>query len=115
MPNPHGAALARLGTFAVTMLPPERDDFSSNRHPALSFCLSVISGHTLRVCPEGKPVPTFPGYRPAQSEIRGEFFGMPWMIPNLLFHDKPVPLSNVRSHGRNQVFCRRRLSSTVVQ
>jgi hypothetical protein len=29
--------------------------------------------------------------------------GMPWTIPNLLFHDKPVPLSNMRSHGRNHV------------
>src|ERR1700692_3146164 len=38
----------------------ERDDFSSNRHPALSFCLSMISAQTLRVCREGKPVPTFP-------------------------------------------------------
>src|SRR6266853_4421650 len=36
----------------------ERDDFSSNRHPALSFCLSMISAQTLRVCREGKPVPT---------------------------------------------------------
>jgi hypothetical protein len=36
----------------------ERDDFSSNRHPAPSFCLSMISGQTLRVRPEGKPVPT---------------------------------------------------------
>src|SRR6266849_5493552 len=36
----------------------ERDDFPSNRHPALSFCLSVISAQTLRVCREGKPVPT---------------------------------------------------------
>ena len=39
----------------------ERDDFSSNRHPALSFCLSMISAQTLRVCREGKPVPTFSG------------------------------------------------------
>src|SRR5882672_6927619 len=38
--------------------PLERDDFSSNRHPALSFCLSMISAQTLRVCREGKPVPT---------------------------------------------------------
>ncbi len=37
---------------------PERDDFSSNRHPALSFCWRVISGQTPRVCPEGKPEPT---------------------------------------------------------
>ncbi len=28
---------------------------------------------------------------------------MPWTIPNLLLHDKPVPLSNMRSHGRNRV------------
>src|SRR6266581_8004745 len=40
----------------------ERDDFSSNRHPALSFCLSMISAQTLRVCREGKPVPTFPDH-----------------------------------------------------
>src|SRR5712664_3806071 len=35
----------------------ELDDFSSNRHPTLSFCLSMISAQTLRVCREGKPVP----------------------------------------------------------
>jgi hypothetical protein len=28
---------------------------------------------------------------------------MPWTTPNRLFHDKPVPLSNMRSHGRNHV------------
>src|SRR3981081_2554558 len=49
---------ARCRGFENTL---ERDDFSSNRHPALSFCLSMISGQTLRVCPEGKPVATFPG------------------------------------------------------
>ena len=40
----------------------ERDDLSSNRHPALSFCLSMISAQTLRVCREGKPVSTFPDF-----------------------------------------------------
>src|SRR3977135_3099759 len=40
----------------------ERDDFSSNRHPALSFCLSMISAQTPSVCREGKPVPTFPDH-----------------------------------------------------
>jgi len=29
---------------------------------------------------------------------------MPWTIPNLVLHDKPVPLSNMRSHGRRHVF-----------
>jgi hypothetical protein len=29
---------------------------------------------------------------------------MPWTIPNLLLHDKPVPLANMRSHGRNHAF-----------
>jgi hypothetical protein len=31
---------------------------------------------------------------------------MPWTIPNLLLHDKPVPvpLANMRSQGRNRVF-----------
>jgi hypothetical protein len=28
---------------------------------------------------------------------------MPSTIPNLLLHDKPVPLANMRSHGRNRV------------
>jgi hypothetical protein len=46
---------------------PERDDFSSNRHPALSFCWSMISGQTLRVCPEGKPEPT-------PHQVRGRLF-----------------------------------------
>ena len=32
----------------------EQDDFSSNRHPALSFCLSTIFSK--------KPVPTFPDH-----------------------------------------------------
>src|SRR5882672_6974150 len=45
----------------------ERDDFSSNRHPALSFCLSMISAQTLRVCREGKPVPT-------PHQVRGRLF-----------------------------------------
>jgi hypothetical protein len=29
--------------------------------------------------------------------------GMPWTIPNLLLHDKPVPLANMRTLGRNRV------------
>jgi hypothetical protein len=29
---------------------------------------------------------------------------MPWTIPNLLLHDTPVPLSNMRGHGRTHVF-----------
>jgi len=39
----------------------ERDDFSSNRHPALSFRLSMISAQTLRVCREGKTGAHFSG------------------------------------------------------
>jgi hypothetical protein len=42
--------------------PLERDDFSSIRHLAQSFCWSMISAQTLRVCREGKPVPTFPDH-----------------------------------------------------
>jgi hypothetical protein len=30
--------------------------------------------------------------------------GMPWTIPNLVLHDKPVRLANMRTHGRNHVF-----------
>jgi hypothetical protein len=29
---------------------------------------------------------------------------MPWTIPNWLLHDKPVPLANMRSHGRIRMF-----------
>jgi regulator of RNase E activity RraA len=32
------------------------------------FCLSMISGQTLRVCPEGKPVSTFPDHAPKSGE-----------------------------------------------
>jgi hypothetical protein len=28
---------------------------------------------------------------------------MPWTIPNLVLHDKPVSLANMRSPGRNRV------------
>jgi hypothetical protein len=60
-----GCAAAGVATQALwpdqPFFPLERDDFSSNRHPALSFCLSMISGQTLRVCPAGKPVPHFSG------------------------------------------------------
>jgi hypothetical protein len=40
----------------------ERDDLSSTHHPALSFCLSMISAQTLRVCREGNSVSTFPDH-----------------------------------------------------
>src|SRR6267378_4850488 len=50
------SARAPQSKTATVML--ERDDFSSNRHPALSFCLSMISAQTPRVCREGKPVST---------------------------------------------------------
>jgi hypothetical protein len=36
--------------------------FGRSYRLALSFCMSMISGQTLRVCPEGKPVPTFPDH-----------------------------------------------------
>jgi hypothetical protein len=29
---------------------------------------------------------------------------IPWTIPSLLLHDKPVPLANMRNHGRNHAF-----------
>src|SRR6266481_521565 len=55
----------------------ERDDFSSNRHPALSLCLSMISGQTLRVGPEGKP-PSIPDQVRDRSRIKSGtgFFGI---------------------------------------
>jgi hypothetical protein len=46
---------------------PERDDFSSNRHPALSFCLSMIFSENrfplFRIMLQGRPLvsPGFPG------------------------------------------------------
>ena len=29
---------------------------------------------------------------------------MPWTIPNLVLHDKPVRLANMRTHGRRHLF-----------
>jgi hypothetical protein len=29
---------------------------------------------------------------------------MPWTIPNLLLHDKPLPLSDQRAFGYNKIF-----------
>jgi hypothetical protein len=29
---------------------------------------------------------------------------MPWTIPNLMLHDKPVPLASMRCHGRKHLF-----------
>jgi hypothetical protein len=29
---------------------------------------------------------------------------MPWTIPDPVLHDKPVPLANMQSQGRNRVF-----------
>jgi hypothetical protein len=42
-----------------------RDDASSNRHPAPSFLFEHdLQANAYRVCPEGKPVPTFPDHAP---------------------------------------------------
>src|SRR5467141_4221347 len=40
----------------------DHDPIGLNRIMISSFCWSMISGQTLRVCPEGKPVPTFPDH-----------------------------------------------------
>src|SRR6266403_4630415 len=46
------------GTCGAASGTPKRDEASSNRHPVPCFCSSMISAQTLRVCREGKPVPT---------------------------------------------------------
>jgi hypothetical protein len=63
--TPFGAIGVRSRAGApVRLTLQDWDDASSNRHPNLSFCLSMISAQTLRVCREGKPVPTFPDHAP---------------------------------------------------
>src|SRR5216684_3004228 len=47
----------------------ESDSTELNQTLSLSFCLSMISGQTLRVCPEGKPVSTFPDHAPGGGVI----------------------------------------------
>ena len=50
---------------AAALTPPptlDHDPIRLNRIMISSFCLSMISGQTLRVCPEGKPVSTFPDH-----------------------------------------------------
>ena len=64
--------------------------------PSEDSCQALTGGTLARLGTFGVTMLPLAG---AQSEIRGQFFGMPWAIPNLLFHDKPVPLSNMRSHG----------------
>jgi hypothetical protein len=63
--------LLMLAAEAISRGPngPRADDLSSNRHPALSIYLSMISGQTLRVCPEGKPVSTFPDHALARRSL----------------------------------------------
>jgi hypothetical protein len=50
----------------ISIEPLERDDFSPNRHPALS-CLSMISAQALRICREGKPASTLPDHALARG------------------------------------------------
>src|SRR5467141_1171703 len=96
---------ARIGRPFLIFKPSERDDFSSNRHPALSFCLSMISAQTLRVCREGKPVPT-------PHQVRGRLFPDHALVQKLaelfkdfsqvhdVFLDDPLSLRFVRLFAR---------------
>src|SRR5205814_5422236 len=60
-PGVAGRRLTREISAAMARPALKRDDFSSNRHPALCFCLSVIFF--------GKPVPTFPHHALAGASI----------------------------------------------
>jgi hypothetical protein len=62
------AGSMRGGRRSLRLACPERDDLSSNRHPARVCCLSMISAQTLRVCREEKPVSTFPDHAPTDIE-----------------------------------------------
>src|SRR5258705_4252172 len=64
-------------------VPLERDDSSSNRHPVLCFCLSMISAQTLCVCREGKPVPTFPDHALALPVADADGFARPNLDPRI--------------------------------
>jgi hypothetical protein len=99
----------------------ERDD--SNHHPAPSFCLSMISAQTLRVCREGKPVSTFPDHALGAAMAPAVVMPAP-AIPAVMMPaaapvspmPMPVPMSApdldqriVRHrHGRNAEPCGRR-------
>ena len=60
------AAMGRCGLYAIPDKSGpgsrEHDSTELNHAPALSCCLSMIAGQTLRVCPEGKPVSAFPDH-----------------------------------------------------
>ena len=68
--------------------PIDRDDFSSNRHPALSFCLSMIFSR--------KPVPTFPDHALSPPEApQAMFRRRARRAENVaLFHDLGANLAN---------------------
>ena len=55
------------------------DGSFSNHHPALSFCLSMISAQTLCVCREGKPASTFPDH--ALARLQPQCFDRSAMLP----------------------------------
>jgi hypothetical protein len=46
--------------------------------PLYLFDLSMISGQTLRVCPEGKPVPTFPDHALVRQNAARSSPAQPW-------------------------------------
>src|SRR5882724_5670720 len=54
--------ILRAARVFTSFYPPDHDPIRLNRIMISSLCLSMISGQTLGVCPEGKPVPTFPDH-----------------------------------------------------
>src|ERR1700692_3507060 len=63
----------------------ERDSTGLNHARRPFSCLSIISGQTLRVCPEGKPVPTFPDRA---------------LIKSVKMMDRPVTVADTEAIGR---------------
>src|SRR5258707_3644078 len=51
----------------------DHDPIRLNRIMISCLCWSMISGQTLRVCPEGKPVPTFPDHALSDGRSDGLF------------------------------------------
>ena len=51
---------------------PERDGIRLHHHRTLDLCLSMISAQTRRVCPEGKPLHTFPDHALGDFETFAE-------------------------------------------
>src|SRR5882757_10645304 len=97
-----GQEPAKCADFAML----DHDPLRLNRIMISSFCWSMISGQTLRVCPEGKPVPTrrvvarghaFPDHALASSTCKQRYRAVPATVLKDCASRRPAVLARRRA------------------